>query len=506
MGAAGNDGTISIPASSGNHQLEAKLEGYEPRSGNITVQAGERKPMEFRLVVQGKGSQATKEQEEKQKPPELGTLSVRSNIAGADVFVDGQLKGVVTGRDNKLKVPLGPGSHRIQLKKSGYEDSLEQTVEIAVNKEKTLPAITLREIGGQTFLTIDSNPRGASVRVDNRAAGTVGKGSLKVKVTPGPHTLDVSLDGYEPWTNDKISVKENENLRVRAELKPRQLPAPNITSFAAAPETIKKGERTQLKWEAQNSTDISIDNGVGAVRSPAGARDVQPSETTTYTLTAKGPGGSAVAKLTVSVSSQPQTTPTKSAIGTLSASPTEIDEGQSAKLTWTTESATDVSIDPGISGLGPKGAINVSPTKTTTYTLIAKGAGGDFKTTAEIAVRPKKKEENNPPPPDAESIKELVYKFSVAYGDCTELTALWPSLTASQCRAIEESTKKLKQTRLKDNCPGSPSINGDAAGWNCTETMTYLDGTQKRSTPPTQVAFRFKKTNGVWYVDGHSVK
>jgi hypothetical protein len=160
--------------------------------------------------------------------------------------------------------------------------------------------------------------------------------------------------------------------------------------------------------------------------------------------------------------------------------------------------------------LGPKGSVNVSPTTTTTYTLIAKGSGGEYRSpTVEIVVRPKKPTDNPVPsgiPPDAQAIKELLYRFIEAYGDCNELMALWPSLTAAQCKAIEESTKRLKQTRLKDNCPGLPSISGDGAEWNCTETVTYVDGTQRKSTPPTQVAFRFKKKNGAWYVDSHSVK
>lgn len=82
-----------------------------------------------------------------------------------------------------------------------------------------------------------------------------------------------------------------------------------------------------------------------------------------------------------------------------------------------------MSIDPGFSGLGPKGAINVSPTKTTTYTLIAKGAGGDYRTTAEIVVRPKTTPTVSTTVAsagsrDAEAIKELVLRFGNAYGDC----------------------------------------------------------------------------------------
>jgi hypothetical protein len=136
--------------------------------------------------------------------------------------------------------------------------------------------------------------------------------------------------------------------------------------------------------------------------------------------------------------------------------------------------------------------------------LIAKGAGPDYKTSAEIVVR---KTVVNPPPPlsgDSEAIKALIDRFGTAYvdcayGDCGDLNGLWPSLTPGQRKAITDTGGKLKHLRVKETCPGSPGINGETAEWNCTETTTY-DGPTKR----TQIAFHFKKTSGNWYVDSHS--
>ena len=47
-----------------------------------------------------------------------------------------------------------------------------------------------------------------------------------------------------------------------------------------------------LRWEVTgNATSVSIDNAIGTVQN-TGNRRVFPSDSTTYTLTATGPGGS----------------------------------------------------------------------------------------------------------------------------------------------------------------------------------------------------------------------
>jgi peptidoglycan-associated lipoprotein len=69
----------------------------------------------------------------------------------------------------------------------------------------------------------------------------------------------------------------------------------------------------------------------------------------------------------------------------LSANPNTIDAGQSTTLTWQTTNATEVSID----GIGPvdvSGSRQVTPADSTTYHLIAKGAGGTQDATARVTV------------------------------------------------------------------------------------------------------------------------
>ena len=69
----------------------------------------------------------------------------------------------------------------------------------------------------------------------------------------------------------------------------------------------------------------------------------------------------------------------------LSANPNTLDPGQSTTLTWQTTNATDVSID-GIGPVDPSGSRQVTPPDSTTYHLIAKGAGGTQDATARVTV------------------------------------------------------------------------------------------------------------------------
>jgi peptidoglycan-associated lipoprotein len=98
---------------------------------------------------------------------------------------------------------------------------------------------------------------------------------------------------------------------------PRPSPAA-INSFTAEPSTIERGQSSTLNWSISNATDMSINQGIGAVQS-TGQRQVFPTNTTTYTLTARGPGGNDTRSVTVTVTSPPPPPPPPPAAPTLSA-------------------------------------------------------------------------------------------------------------------------------------------------------------------------------------------
>jgi peptidoglycan-associated lipoprotein len=90
-----------------------------------------------------------------------------------------------------------------------------------------------------------------------------------------------------------------------------QPPAAPTATLSASPSVIQQGQSTQLTWQTSNATDITI-AGLGTVAA-SGSRSVAPGTSTTYTLTAKGAGGSqdASARVTVNPVTATRTTPTQ---------------------------------------------------------------------------------------------------------------------------------------------------------------------------------------------------
>jgi len=84
-----------------------------------------------------------------------------------------------------------------------------------------------------------------------------------------------------------------------------------VNSFTAEPSTIERGQSSTLSWSISNATDMSIDHGVGAVQSQ-GQRQIFPRTSTSYLLTARGPGGMDSRSVTVEVSAAPPPPPAPS--------------------------------------------------------------------------------------------------------------------------------------------------------------------------------------------------
>ncbi len=85
-------------------------------------------------------------------------------------------------------------------------------------------------------------------------------------------------------------------------------PAPSAT-LNVTPMNVQQGQSAQLVWSTQNATAVSIET-LGAVEAN-GSRTITPTVSTTYTLTAKGPGGSiqANARVTVTAPAAPVLAP-----------------------------------------------------------------------------------------------------------------------------------------------------------------------------------------------------
>jgi len=84
----------------------------------------------------------------------------------------------------------------------------------------------------------------------------------------------------------------------------------------------------------------------------------------------------------------PPATPTV----TLQASPSSVNKGESATLSWNSTDATQLAIAPGVGAVTAQGSTKVTPSDSTTYTITATGPGGSATASASVSV-------NAPPPP-----------------------------------------------------------------------------------------------------------
>ena len=103
----------------------------------------------------------------------------------------------------------------------------------------------------------------------------------------------------------------------------------------------------------------------------------------------------------------------------LTAEPSTIERGQSVTLSWTSQNATDLNIDPGVGKVPAQGSTTVTPQDSTTYTLTGTGPGGSQTATARVTVTVPPPPPPPPPAPKAEVNEEDLFSQSVkdAYFD-----------------------------------------------------------------------------------------
>lgn len=213
-------------------------------------------------------------------------------------------------------------------------------------------------------------------------------------------------------------------------------PLPAV-SISASPDTIQVGESATLSWASSNADSATINNGIGSVPVD-GSITVSPAETTTYTITVNGPGGTATDSATVTVIHPPPTV-------SISANPGTIQIGESSVLSWNSTNADSCVIEPNIGSVGVNGMITISPAETTNYTITATGLGGTATANVTVTV-------TYPPP----TVSISADPETIQAGESSTLT--WNSTNADSA--------------VIDQGIGSVAANGSVTV-SPTETTTY---------------------------------
>jgi hypothetical protein len=123
--------------------------------------------------------------------PAAGSLAVSAPLSGATVFLDGRRLGLAPQRAEGVP----PGSHGVRVEKPGFQP-FEMQVQVLPGREARVVARLEAEA---PRLRVESDVPGAQVFLDRKAVGTA---PLEIEVTPGPHRLNVSAEGYEMFAED----------------------------------------------------------------------------------------------------------------------------------------------------------------------------------------------------------------------------------------------------------------------------------------------------------------
>ena len=167
---------------------------------------------------------------------------------------------------------------------------------------------------------------------------------------------------------------------------------------------------------------------------------------------------------------------TEAPVCTLVANPSTVQLGGSSTLTWTTNHATSVSINNGVTSVALDGSTSVTPLFTTTYTLTATGAGGTVTCPTTVTVT------LLPPPPPAPVCTLTATPVAVVTGDSSVLS--WTTQNATSFsinQSIGAVTPVVGGTRSVTPAV-TTTYTGTATGAggtvHCTATVTVTN------TPP----------------------
>jgi len=260
-----------------------------------------------------------------------GKLIVRANPRETYIYADG--KPVAEARGHHLALPAG--EHKIDLYNYGYKPE-SRNVTIEANKttviEVTMQAIPGTVSGPWGCITLEGAPRAAVLlNGTDPAVFFVGHGDefnnewvwkQELVVPAGKHELTVAGAGRDSWTTT-VDVQANKRVVVDA----------------------YKGVRKTVDWPRGDQLK-------SLPRFKAGIASAEV----------------AVQKIT----------------GQFSASPAQVNCGESARLTWSSEGAPKTELNGTV--VGASGDQTIQPKQTTSYKFTAAGPGGVYTSDASVNV------------------------------------------------------------------------------------------------------------------------
>ncbi|MBC8552844.1 MAG: PEGA domain-containing protein, partial [Candidatus Brocadiales bacterium] len=190
----------------GTHLVEINMEDYETWSKNVEIVIG--KNVDLTAMLQLK----------------TGSFTIISEPAETTIYIDGKEVGTTP---LTIDAP-SPGKHSVEARLDGYE-TWSRSIDFVQGKPITLTA-TLQIKPGTVSIT--SAPSNATTFIDSKEVGIT-----PVVITdpsPGTHTVELKMDGYERWSKS-IDIVEGKETVITADL---QMKAGSISVNSKPQEAI----------------------------------------------------------------------------------------------------------------------------------------------------------------------------------------------------------------------------------------------------------------------------
>lgn len=350
-----------------------------------------------------------------------GKVAIHVTPKQAFVFVDGR---AMSEASKHHSFSLSAGDHKIVLANYGYAPETRNVTVTAgktTDLDVTLEPVSSTVAGPFGAMTIEGAAHDAVLLNGKTPDFFVGHGDefdhdwwwkQELVVPPGSYQVSVLSGDKEVWSgpvdvaaNKRVVVDIPKGVRKTVDW-PRGSKLTSIPRFtvgtASATVAVAKptaqlstttaqvncGDPAQLKWTSTDAPSVQISN-IGPVASN-GDQNIDLKQTTTYNLTAAGPGGTTTSSATVNVNTAIQ--------ANLQLAPAEVHyrriadkvvQDDSSALNWSAVNASTVSIDQlgSVSATGNR-PLQVTPKKTTpgpidetvTYTLTATNGCGATET------------------------------------------------------------------------------------------------------------------------------
>jgi serine/threonine protein kinase len=176
----------------GAHQVVVSKEGYDDYQQAVTIEGGKT------LTVNARLHRTPGQQPPSPRSHEPGQLQVTTNVSGARISVDGQLKPncITPCTISDLSV----GTHQVVVSKEGYDD-VQQSVTIEGGKTSTVNA---RLLVGSGEVEVATKPPGLEVFIDGKS---IGLSPAHAAVAAGSHSYSIARPGGGKPYEGTVNVK-----------------------------------------------------------------------------------------------------------------------------------------------------------------------------------------------------------------------------------------------------------------------------------------------------------